>query len=312
MDPAAASRIAVVGPDPQGLLAAAVTAAGAAPGPVREARGLVWAGGRAAALRELLTGAAVEWVQLPSAGVEDHAPAMQEHPDVVWTSAKGIYGPAVAEHALALLLALRRRVDVHAAARRWTPEAGGAPLVGSRDLVTVLGGGGIAVSLARLLAPFDIRLHVVRRDASGGFPAPHERLYGQGDLAAACTGARAVVVTLPLTDRTRGVVDAAVLRRLAPGAVLVNVGRGAVVDRAALLSLLDSGHLAGAGLDVTDPEPLPEDDPLWRHPRCLITSHTANPDTWRRQQLADLVRRNTARFLAGQELLSRVDPAAAY
>ena len=304
--------VAVVGPDIGGRVADAVTGSGAAVVAPEQADGLVWTGGDPQELRELVARLPLRWVQLPSAGIEDHASAIREHPHVAWTSAKGIYGPSVAEHALAMLLALRRGLLVHAAARVWTRGAPSTPLVGSDDVITVLGAGGIAVQFAHLLAPFNVRVRIVRRRVEGVFPAPHDGVFSQDDLSVALSGAAALVVTLPLTGSTRGLVGERELRRLAPRAVVVNVGRGAVVDQAALLALLEEDVLSGVGLDVTEPEPLPADHGLWSHPRCLITSHTANPEGWRVDQLCRLVQDNTSRFVNGQQLLGAVDAERGY
>jgi phosphoglycerate dehydrogenase-like enzyme len=211
-----------------------------------------------------------------------------------------------------MLLALRRGLVVHAGVREWTPQVPSVPLVRSGDIVALLCAGGIALHVARLLAPFGLRVRVVRRRADEGFAEPHDRVFGDDELREALRAAAALVITLPLTERTRGLVGRSELRLLADGAVVVNVGRGAVLDQQALLPLLEDGTLAGAGLDVTEPEPLPRQDALWAHPRCVITSHTSNPDGWRRSQLAQLVQDNVARFLDGKALRGRVDVDAGY
>lgn len=305
--------VAVVGADPQREMVRAVESGGGTLTCVEEAGGLVWGGGPDEVLGEVLGRAGrVRWVQLPSAGIEDYTDAIACHHGMTWTCAKGIYGPAVAEHALAMLLALRRGLLVHCAARHWTPDAPGVPLVGSGATVTLLGGGGIAAEFARLLAPFDLPVRVVRRRPAEGFPAAHVRIFAEDELDEALAGADVLVITLPLTARTCNLLGERELRLLAHGAVVVNVGRGGVLDQAALLALLEDATLSGAALDVTRIEPLPPQDPLWSHPRCLITSHTSNPSAWRRRQFAALVQDNVSRFLTGAELRGRVDVDAGY
>ena len=305
--------VAVLGDDPDRLLAGAVGDGGADLVDPEGAGAVVWAGGPADDLAEVLRRSpGVRWVQLPWAGVEPYVALLDEHPGTTWTCAKGIYADSVAEHALALALALRRGLDRHARAEAWTTDVLVEPLLGSGEVATVLGGGGIALRLAALLAPYGLRVRVVRRSAGRPFDAPHEAAYGADDLAEALRGARLLFVTLPATPATAQLVGAAELALLAPGAVVVNVGRGSVVDTGALVDALASGHLRGAGLDVTDPEPLPTGHALWSHPGVIVTSHTSNPDPWRRAQLAGQVRDNVRRWRAGEDLLGLVDRSAGY
>jgi phosphoglycerate dehydrogenase-like enzyme len=304
----------VLGTDPGGILADAVARAAPVSGPdAGAASGLIWAGGPASGLEAALARfPAASWVQLPSAGIEEYDELIRSRPGLEWTCAKGIYGASVGEHALALVLALRRGFPEHAVASAWDRDVRVEPLFGSGDVVTVLGGGGIAVRFAELIAPFLVHVRVVRRRPTAGFAGPEAEVVGEDRLAEALTGARVLVITLPATEATRGLVGERELRLLAPGAVVVNVGRGSVLDQDALLRLLEEGHLSGAGLDVTDPEPLPAGHPLWSQPRCLVTSHTSNPPAWRRARLAELVQENTRRFLAGQALLGRIQGAEGY
>lgn len=305
--------VAILGRGVDDAIREAVRSAGGMVAAADSAAGLVWTGGPLDQLRESVARAShLRWVQLPSAGVEDYVALMRQRADITWTSAKGIYGAAVAEHAVAMLLALRRGLPAHVRADSWSSDVASRPLVGSGDVVTVLGGGGIAVAVAELMAPFGVRLRVVRRRSGEKFAAPHDRLLGEQDLEEALAGADVLLITLPLTQQTQDMLGERELRLLAPGAILVNVGRGGVVDHAALLSLLEQSVLDGVGLDVTSPEPLPPEHGLWSHPRCLITSHTSNPDRWRREQLVRLVRDNVGRFTAGRDLRGRVDVDSGY
>jgi phosphoglycerate dehydrogenase-like enzyme len=177
--------------------------------------------------------------------------------------------------------------------------------VDSGDVVTLLGAGGIALHAARLLAPFGLRVRVVRRQHARGVGAPHDKVFSDDELDEASIGTDILVLNLPLTQRIRVMIGERELRLLNRGAVVVNVGRGGVLDHAPLLPLLEESALDGVALDVTEPEPLPPDSGLWSHPRCLITSHTSNPDRWRREQFAELVRDNVARFVMGHHLQGR-------
>lgn len=248
------------------------------------------------------------WVQLPFAGVEGVARTGAITPERTWTCAKGVYAEPVAEHALALTLALLRSLPERARAGTWTRQS--AVTLYGADVV-VLGGGGITEALIALLAPFRCRVTVVRR--SVGSPVPGAaRTVGVDALDEVLPGALVVVLALALTPETRGVMDARRLRLAGPQAVLVNVARGGHVDTAALVEALREGALAGAALDVTDPEPLPDDSPLWSMPSALITPHTANPWSAAQPHLAERIRDNVRRFAAGEELLGLVDPEAGY
>jgi len=120
------------------------------------------------------------------------------------------------------------------------------------------------------------------------------------------------VISAPLTRETAGLVDAAAIRELRPGAILVNVGRGGVVDEAALIEALRSGRLAGAALDVAASEPLPDDSPLWELPNVLLSPHTAALSVRENERIAALFVENLGRYLRGEDLHNRVDPELLY
>jgi len=304
--------VAIFG-ESDGILTRAVELGGGTISPVEGATALVWAGGSPVDLEAAIEQAAsARWVQLTSAGVDDYLDVIARHAQLSWTCAKGVYADSVAEHALAMILALRRGFSEHARRGHWASDILVEPLLGSSEVVTILGGGGIAGRLADLLAPFGVRVRIVRRQQNHSFDAPHERLFGIDDLDIALDGARVLVSTLPLTEQTRGLLDRNAFARLAPGAIVINVGRGPVLVQEPLLDLLESGHLRGAGLDVTDPEPLPANHPLWSRPGCLITSHTSNPTAWRTSQLAALVQDNVANYAHGRPLRGMVDASAGY
>jgi phosphoglycerate dehydrogenase-like enzyme len=300
-------RIAV-GPRPAAWAAEAIRRGGGEPVTLdQDPVGLVWTDGAAMdALRGALR-PGISWVQLPQAGIErvfeagviDHARR--------WTSAKGAYADPVAEHALALVLAGLRLLKVRARASSWGKPAG-VSLFGQP--VTIVGGGGIATVLLRLLEPFGTPVTVVRRQAVS-LPGA-ARTLGPDQLAEALAGARAVVLTPALTPETRGMIGPAELAAMEPYAWLVNVGRGGLVDTGALVHALRTGQIGGAALDVTDPEPLPDGHPLWALPNCLITPHTADTEEMTRPLLAVRIAENVRRLTAGQELVGLVDPDLGY
>lgn len=247
----------------------------------------------------------IDWVQLPWAGIEPYLPVIDRVR--TWSCAKGVYSDPVAEHAFALLLAGFRQVHRFARQDTWTRGVG-RNLFGAK--VTVLGGGGIGQALVGLLAPFGCDITVVRQT-----PVPMAgagRVLGPDARRDALAGADALVLALPLVDGTRHIIGAEELALLAPGAWLVNVARGEHVDTEALVAALGSGHLGGAGLDVTDPEPLPDGHPLWHHPDVVITPHTANTAEMAVPLLAARITENVRRYCASEPLVGVVDPDLGY
>jgi phosphoglycerate dehydrogenase-like enzyme len=176
--------------------------------------------------------------------------------------------------------------------------------------VVIVGAGGIAVELLRLLAPFGVHTTIVRR-ADAAVPGAG-RTVTVDRLHEALAGADVVVVAAALTAESSGLLGAAELDVLAPGAVVVNVARGGLVDTDALVAALESGRLGGAGLDVTDPEPLPAGHPLWRAPNCIVTPHVADTEAMTVPLFAERIARNTAAFLGSGDFVGRIDLEAGY
>jgi phosphoglycerate dehydrogenase-like enzyme len=271
--------------------------------------GLIWAQLRAAAqLRDFLgTHPDIGWVQLPFAGVEDVvAEGLIDHRRQ-WTSAKGAYAEPVAEHALMLALACLRRLTRRARASTWGEPAGETLY---DQPVTIVGAGGITSSLLSLLLPFRAPVTVVRQHPEP--VAGAVRTLGVDQLHEGLRGARVVVLALALTPKTRGLISGDELRTMGPESYLVNVGRGALVDTDALVTALTSNTIAGAALDVTDPEPLPTGHALWALDNCLITPHTADTEEMIWPLLARRVRENVRRMAAGEALEGLVDPDLGY
>ena len=288
-------------------LADAVRAGGGQIVPPDEAEGLVWADPAAAdELAEVIARHPhLRWVQLPFAGVES-VRHLLDH-DRVWTCAKGIYGPTTAEHALALTLAGLRDLRTYLREDSWTEDRG-RNLYGAS--VTILGGGGIARALVDLLEPFGCAVTIVRRSFD---PLPGaDRTVTADALDDALGTADVVVLALPLTDETTGIIDTRALTAMQSHAWLVNVARGGHVVTADLVAALRAGTIGGAALDVTDPEPLPKGHPLWELDNCIITPHVANTHEMLQPRLVELVTENVRRFAAGEPLLGVVDPDRGY
>jgi len=251
------------------------------------------------------TSGPVRWVQLPWAGVEAVAEAFDQ--DRIWTCAKGSFAEPVAEHALTLALAGLRRLPERITARTWG-KPGGTSLFDAD--VTVLGGGGIALALLDLLAPFRVRATVVRRRAD---PVPGAaRTVSTADLAEVLPGALVVFLALALTPETTGIIGAAELARMDERAWLVNVARGRHVDTAALVDALRRRAIAGAALDVTEPEPVPDGHPLWTLPNAIVTPHTADWPEIVVGLLATRITANVRHLAAGEPLEGIVDASAGY
>ncbi len=249
---------------------------------------------------------ALRLLQLPSAGYESYLEARSG--STVVCNAAGVMSPAVAEHCLALMLAFARRLPEHLArtsAGQW------GRLDSYRELgestVCIVGVGHIGQELARRCKSFGMTVLGVRRSARP--PVKHvDRLYPIESLPAALAEADYVVLTLPGGDATRRVVDATAIASIKPGAYLINVGRGTTLDQPALIESLRSGRLAGAGIDVWDPEPPADRAPLWELDNLIVTSHSAGLSGLAQTRLADLVVDNLARLQRGAALRNQVIP----
>jgi phosphoglycerate dehydrogenase-like enzyme len=304
-----APRIAI-GPDLAPFATEAVVSGGGSIVAIEDRPdGLVWLNpfDLAGLSEHLATAPGLRWVQLPFAGVEGPAASGILDEDRVWTCAKGAYAEPVAEHALALTLAGLRHLRRRAEARSWGSPAGTSLY---DQQVTILGGGGITTSLLQQLAPFRAVTTVVRRR-----PVPLDGATRTVDVSAlheALAGSLVVVVALALTPETEGIIGEAELAIMGERALLVNVARGRHVDTDALVTALGAGVIAGASLDVTNPEPLPDGHPLWSEPNCLITPHTADTIEMIRPLLAERIRINVQRLASGEPLVGVVDAKAGY
>lgn len=260
----------------------------------------------AAGLRRLLDDQPdIGWVQLPWAGIEPFVDVLDH--DRRWTCGKGVYADPVAEQALMLALVGLRGMATYAHASTWEGPTG-HNLIGAR--VVIVGGGGITESLLGLLEPFRCETVIVRRSDR---PLPGaSRTVTLGELDDELPEADLVVLAVALTAETEGLFDERRLRLLPPHAWLVNVARGRHVVTDDLVRVLQDGAIGGAGLDVVDPEPLPDGHPLWALENCFITPHVGNTPDMAVPLLSARVRENVRRFISGDELLGPVDVAAGY
>jgi phosphoglycerate dehydrogenase-like enzyme len=273
-----------------------------------DVRGLIWTDySSPTALGELIDrNPQLEWVQLPYAGVDAFADHLEKK--VVFTSAKGAYREPVAEHALMLALALGRKLPVRIKASSW----------GKREAfsfydskVLLIGAGGISEELTKLLAPFRAEITVVRNNAELPF-AGAKKVAGLEKLDNLIPEADLVIVTCALTDQTRGLINYKRLSIFKPTAFLVNVARGPIVVSDDLIRALDDGLLAGAGLDVTDPEPLPNGHAFFGREDLILTPHTADTKEIVTRLFATRIEQNVKAFLGNGAWVGEVSPSLGY
>jgi D-3-phosphoglycerate dehydrogenase len=267
---------------------------------------MVWNGGPET-LAPLLH-SRVRWVQIGSAGIENWLASGIIDDSRTWMCGTAIYSEPVAEHAMALILAGRRRLAECARATGWDPTLVGLPLHGC--VVLIVGAGGIGTALIRMLAPFGATSVAVTRSAREVANATRSasadaltELWGEADI---------VVLAAPATSASHRIVNARTLAAMREHVLLVNVARGALVDTDALVDALRHDRVGGAALDATDPEPLPAGHPLWTDPRVLITPHTANPVALRTELLARRVTENVQAIVGGRTPASIIEPARGY
>lgn len=300
-------RVAVGPSSAPAWIREAVTDGGAEIVSLEDAEALVWGAPRDAdGLAEALsTNGSLQWVQLPFAGIENFAHLIDG--DRLWTCGKGVYAEPVAEMALGMMVAGLRGLGTYTRRRTWSGPIG-RNLHGAR--VTVLGGGGITESLVRLLRPFDCHITVVRRqvtDMDGVAEVlPGDRYHH------ALPGSDVVVLALALTKETEGMIGRNELAAMESHAWLVNVARGRHVVTDDLVEALTQGSIGGAALDVTDPEPLPDDHPLWSLDNCIITPHVGNTPDMAVPLLTERIRLNVRRWAHGDDLLGPVHPELGY
>ncbi|MCH5641102.1 D-isomer specific 2-hydroxyacid dehydrogenase family protein [Gordonia sp. ABSL49_1] len=300
------SLAVAIEPERDEHIVAAVESTGAQVTTIDEARVLVWIGGPDG-FPELPDH--IEWVALKTAGIEGFVRAGILDDRRLWTNASGFYAENVAEHALALLLSGLRQINT-AVLRHWDQAIDPAVRSLHGSTVTIAGAGGIGASLIPRLRACGARVIAVNR--SGREVEGADRTVPTSEIASVWPDTDHVVVAAPATPETHHLLDASVFAALPSHAWVVNVARGPLIDQAALYDALVAGDIAGAALDVTDPEPPAPDDPLWSLPNVIITPHVANPSSGLTRELAPYVAENIRRFTAGDELLSVVSTERDY
>jgi phosphoglycerate dehydrogenase-like enzyme len=257
----------------------------------------------------------LKWIQTRSAGTNHLPVAAIMARNILLTNASGAHGVPIAENILALMLAFATRLPALLRAQQeslWSPERVWKEKFNLEgQTLLVIGLGDLGATLARKAVALGMRVIGVRNRP---LPPPPgvEKLYTRELLPEALAEADHVALCLPLTDETTAYIGEAELRQMKPTAYLYNAGRGQSIAAEPLIRALKEGWIAGAGLDVTDPEPLPKDHPLWSLPNVILTQHTSGASPFNSRWVTDIFIENLRHYLNGEPLKNRVDPLRGY
>ncbi|HJM75798.1 MAG TPA: D-2-hydroxyacid dehydrogenase [Dehalococcoidia bacterium] len=254
---------------------------------------------------EISRSPALQWFQSGAAGFENPMlEAVRDREGVRLTNAAGVHAEPIAQYVLAYMLQRVKRVQVHAESQRnhqWQPIGGGEL---TNLTCGIVGLGGIGAAVARLAKAFGMQVLATKRTP---VEDPNvDRLLSPDDLHTLLQNSDFVVLALPMSEETRGLIGAAELAQMRERAVLINVARGGVLDEPALIEALNERRIGGAVLDVASQEPLPEDSPLWDLPNCVVTPHDSAWSPLGGARQAELFLDNLARFVAGDALVNEV------
>lgn len=267
---------------------------------------------------ELARARKLRWVHSSAVAVETFClPEMFER-GIIVSNSRGIQAAPIAEHVMAVLLALSKQLPYvidRQRERRWTQN----DFVGDRlpwllkgKTLGLIGVGTIGSEIAQRAGAFRMTVIAVRRRADRGSVLGVDRMLPASELATLLEESDALVIAAPLTAETHNLIGAAELARMKKGAVLINVGRAKIIDHAALVDAVRSGHLGGASLDVFLKEPLSADDPLWTLPNVILTPHTSGFRQGHWDDVIDLFSENLRRFQSGEPVRFRVQPDLGY
>ena len=253
----------------------------------------------------------LRWIQTSSAGLDAILSDELVASDVLITNASGVYAPQVAAQAWALTLAIARGLPTYFRQQQEHHWEWGPLYALDGNTAGIVGLGGIGRRYAKTASALGMRVLAV--DAHHP-PQPEEveAIWGMDRLDDLLAESDVVMISCPYTADTHHLINADRLAKMKPTAILVNIARGGIVDESALVDVLKAGHLAGAGLDVTETEPLPKDSPLWDTPNLIITPHCAGLSPQRNQRMTEFFCANLRRYLAGEPLANLVDKAKGY
>jgi phosphoglycerate dehydrogenase-like enzyme len=254
----------------------------------------------------------LRWVQCISAGVEHYPLEEMLGRDVILTNAQGCYGPQIAEHAFGLLFALTRGIGAMSRKRQWGYD--GEPTELRGQTIGIIGLGGIGREVARRAKGMDMKVIAVDAEPmfAERFAMVDEVTLVDSGLASLLKRSDVVVCAAPHTPKSRGMIGAEQLAAMKSSAYFINVSRGKIVKTDALLDAVKAGKIAGAGLDVTDPEPLPADHALWRQENVVITPHIAGKSQLGYERVQNVFAENVARYVSALPLLNVVDKHKGY
>lgn len=259
----------------------------------------------------------LRWIQSPSAGVDFlmSFPELVES-DLILTNTRGAHGPSIAEHVFGLLLSLTRAIPTcltWQAEKQWNRNSSTyrLPREVMGSTMGIIGFGAIGRNVAKRAVAFDINVLAVDAVAGDGAPYTTE-VWPAARLHELLAASDIVVVAAPYTKETHHLLSTAEFAAMKPDAYLIVVSRGGIVDEAALATAMRNGHLAGAGIDVTEREPLPAESPLWELPNVIITPHLAGSSHQKERRCVEVLRDNLLRFGRGEPLMNVVDKRAGY
>lgn len=250
----------------------------------------------------------LRWLHLPSAGADGYTqPEEYCNKDIRISTSSGVFGQPIAEHVFAMILSHNRNLQEYAyykAEKRWVRGWETKDFFGST--IGILGLGDIGSQIAKRAKVWGARVLAIRRSRT---PAPDyvDGLYTMEEMDEVLTQSDYVVLALPNTHKTKGMISEEKLRLMKPGAFLVNIGRGSLIDQEALIKALTEGWIGGAGLDVTDPEPLPEDSPLWELPNVILTPHTSGGSPTNDRRRMSIFLHNLECYIKDRPLQNQVD-----
>ncbi len=255
-------------------------------------------------------GSQLKWIQVGHAGVEKDLVPDVVKSDVVVTNMARIHGPNVADQAMALLLSLTRKIS-HESSWKGLKSATSAEELHGKTML-VVGLGGVGTQIAKRAQAFGMRVMAVDSNTAMERPAFVFSLNHPKELQQLLPKADVVVLACPLTSETRGFFGAKQFEAMKPSAYFINIARGGLVSTSDLVAALQKGQIAGAGMDVTDPEPIPDNHPLWKTKNVVISPHIGGQSAGARERQWRLYRENVRRFVAGEPLLCVVDKQKGY
>jgi phosphoglycerate dehydrogenase-like enzyme len=255
----------------------------------------------------------LKWLHMPSAGVEGYtSKAGYYNKDIILTNSSGVFGLPIAEHVFAMILSYNRNLQEYSynkAEKKWKDISKTRDFYGST--IGIIGLGDIGTEVAKRAKAWGANVLAVKRTVTE-VPEYIDKFYSLEDIDEVLVQSDYVLLALPITQKTQGIMNEERLKIMKPHAFLVNIGRGALIDQEALIKALQENWIGGAGLDVTTPEPLPQDSPLWDLPNVILTPHISGSSPTNLARRFDMFNRNLKLFLENKPLENLVDFTEGY